>query len=295
MDVLQTYAAFVRACESGSFSAVARDLGTSQSSISKQIAALESELGVQLFARTTRRLTPTSEAMRLYEHVRQMLDAVEEMRANKDRKPVASGLLRIAMPTSFGRRRISPLVSKYLSQHPLVQLDLVLTDQPLDLVEEGIELEIRVGTLASSTLMARPIGIAEQLLVATPEYLARAGMPDSPSDLAHHSCILYSGTARPNRWEFESEHGRHAVELPGLVRVNDPDAMYEMVLAGLGIALVPDWVIGRDTEEGRVRWLLQDYYPTPQPVNFVYPQTRFLSSRARSFIEFTLSELRSTR
>ncbi|WP_028082029.1 LysR family transcriptional regulator [Solimonas soli] len=295
MDAIQTYAAFVRACESGSFSAVAQELGISQSSISKQIANLESTLGVQLFARTTRRLTPTTEALRLYEHARQLLDAVEEIRFSKDRPAAAVGMLRVTMPHSFGRRRIVPLLGRFLERHPQVQLDIVLDDNPLDLVEEGIELGIRLGPLASSTLVARPIGIAEQYLVASLAYIARAGTPETPQDLANHRCLLNTATRRSNRWEFESEHGRSAVEIAGQAQANDPEALYDMVLAGLGIALIPDWLLDRDIEEGRVLWLLRDYYPTPQPVNIVYSQTRFPSQRARSFIEFLLEELRGTR
>lgn len=295
MDAIQTYAAFVRACESGSFSAVARELGTSQSSISKQIASLESTLGVQLFARTTRRLTPTAEALRLYEHARQLLDAAEEIRSSRDQPAAAAGMLRLTVPHSYGKRRIIPLLGRFLERHPKVQLDIVLNNDPVDLVEEGIELGIRLGALASSTLVARPIGIAEQYLVASPAYIARAGAPETPQDLANHCCLSNSGSKRPHRWEFESEHGRPAVEITGQAQANDPEALYDMVLAGLGISLIPDWVLGRDIEEGRVLWLLKDYYPTPQPVNIVYSQTRFPSQRARSFIEFVLEELRGSR
>lgn len=295
MDNVAAYTAFARACESGSFSAVARELGTSQSAISKQIASLESDLGVQLFARTTRRITPTDEALQLYEHVRQLLDAIDALRISTDRKASATGNLRMTIPTSYGRKRICPLLPRFLELHSQVRVDITLTDQMVDLVEEGMELGIRVGALASSTLMARPIGIAEQLLVATPQYLDQFGRPESPIDLAAFSCILYGRGERWSRWEFESENGRQAVEVIGPVRANDPDAMYDMVLAGMGIALIPDWVVDGDIDSGRVEWLLQDYYPRPLPINIVYPQTRFLSQRARSFIDFATAELRRTR
>jgi len=294
MDAIQTYAAFVRACEAGSFSAVAQELGISQSSISKQIANLEGTLGVQLFARTTRRLTPTAEALVLYEHARQLLDAIEEMRSSRDRPGATTGMLRVTVSHSYGKRRIVPLLGRFLERYPKVQLDVVFDDDLVDLVEEGIELGIRLGPLASSTLVARPIGIAEQYLVASPAYIDRTGTPETPQDLVNHSCLLNTGAKRPNRWEFESEHGRSAVEITGQAQANDAEALYDMVLAGLGIALIPDWLLGRDIEEGRVVWLLQDYFPTPQPVNIVYSQTRFPSQRARSFIEFLLEELRGS-
>ncbi|MGQ0701325.1 MAG: LysR family transcriptional regulator [Panacagrimonas sp.] len=292
MDALQAYTAFVRTFEAGSFSAVARELGTSQSGVSKQIAALELSLGVQLFARTTRRLQPTAEALKLYEHVRQLLDAVESLKSATGRAATASGTLKVTMPSSYARRRICPKLPQFLEKFPQVNLDVRLTDQVVDLVEEGLELGVRIGDLSPSTLIARPIGIIDQLVVATPKYLAKRGVPESPQDLAAHSCVLYSGAARWTRWEFESETGRHAVEVSGPVRVNDPDAMFEFVLAHQGIALIPDWVVGDEVESGKVRWLLQDYYPIPMPVNIVYPQTRFLSHRARSFIDFFVAEHR---
>lgn len=292
MDALQSYTAFVRTFEAGSFSAVAREMGISQSGVSKQIAALEQSLGVQLFARTTRRLQPTSEALKLYEHVRQLLDAVESLKAASGRASKASGTLRITMPSSYARRRICPKLPRFLEQFPQVHLDILLTDQVVDLVEEGLELGVRIGNLSPSTLMARPIGIIDQVVVATPKYLARRGVPESPQDLSAHPCVLYSGSTRWTRWEFESETGRHAVEVSGPVRVNDPDAMFELVLAHQGVAMVPDWVVDDEIKSGKVRLLLQDYYPIPMPVNIVYPQTRFLSQRARSFIDFFVAEHR---
>jgi len=295
VDAVHIYTAFARACESGSFSAVARELGTSQSAVSKQIAALEHGLGVQLFARTTRRITPTSEALALYEHVRQLLDAIEALKASTDRKASATGLLRMTMPTSYGRKRIFPLIPAFLSAHPLVRLDISLTDQSVDLIEEGFELGLRVGALASSTLIARPIGVSERILVATPRYLELFGKPESPTDLAAHACITYERGERWSRWEFESEDGRQAVDVVGPVRANDPDAMYELVLADLGIGLIPDWVVDGDIVSGRVIGLLPDFYPRPQPINIVYPQTRFLSQRARSFIDFVIESLRAAR
>ncbi|TDU29002.1 LysR family transcriptional regulator [Panacagrimonas perspica] len=295
MDALQSYTAFVRSFEAGSFSAVAREMGTSQSAVSKQIAALENSLGVQLFARTTRRLQPTSEALQLYEHVRQLLDAMDALRSASGRKAVASGTLRITLPSSYAKRRIIPLLPGFLERFPQVSLDIQLTDQVLDLVEEGLELGVRIGNLAPSTLMARPIGVVDQILVASPEYLSKQGTPDTPLDLSNHACVLYGGGTRWTRWEFESESGRHAVEVSGPVRVNDPQAMFELVCAHQGIALVPDWVIADEITSGRVTWLMPEFYPIPQPVNFVYPQTRFLSQRARSFIDYILETHRQRR
>ena len=288
MDSLQAYAAFVRTFEAGSFSAVARELGTTQSAVSKQIASLERSLGVQLFARTTRRLQPTAEALQLYEHVRQLLDAIEGVRAG-ERGAKLTGTLRVSAPSAYGRRRICPLVPEFLRQHPSVRLEIVLTDQDSDLIGEGFELGVRIGELPASTLMARPIDSIEYLLVATPQYLERQGIPESPIELANHACLALAGSGRFTRWEFESENGRHAVEVSGPVQVNDPDAVYALVCAHQGIALLPRWVLGDDLERGELRWLMPDYYPLSQRVSVVYPKTRFLSQRARRFIDFLVS------
>ena len=286
MDLLQSYVAFVRSFEAGSFSAVAREIGTTQSAVSKQIASLEASLGVQLFARTTRRLQPTHEALQLYEHVRQLLDAVESLKSASGRRATATGTLRVTLPSAYGRLRMCPKLPEFLALHPQVQLEILLTDQVVDLVEEGIELGVRIGALAPSTLMARPIGIVDQMLIASPGYLSKAGTPESPVDLAEHRCVLYAKGARWTRWEFESEMGRHTVEVDGVIRVDDHQAMFELVRADQGIALVPEWVLGDAVESGCVKCLLPDFYPIPLPVNIVYPQTRFLSQRARSFIDF---------
>ncbi|MFC6520907.1 LysR family transcriptional regulator [Undibacterium arcticum] len=292
MDGLQGYKAFIRAIEIGSFSAVGREQGISQSTVSKQIASLEATLGVQLFARTTRKVRPTAEALRLYPHVRQLLDALGGMKLPQDGKQdKASGILRMSMPSSFGRKCIMPLLPDFLEQHPQV-VDIRFTNLLVDLVEEGLELAIHIGNLPPSTLMARSLGIAQPKLVATPAYLSRRGRPESPVELTAHNCIAYASTTKHSRWEFESEQGRQVVDVSGSVRADDLDAVYDAVLANLGIAQVPDWVIGSDILNGRVEWLLQDYYSVPQPIKFIYPQTRFLSSRARCFIDFVVERLK---
>jgi DNA-binding transcriptional LysR family regulator len=292
MTSLTAYTAFARAYELGSFSAVGRELGLTQSTVSKHIAGLEADLGVQLFARTTRKLNPTLEAERLYEGVQHLLDAADAIHSSVgSARAEPTGLLRITLPDSYGRAVVMPQVAKFLARYPRVRLDVRLTDQPVNLIEEGLELGVRIGHLSSSTLVARSIGIAEHLIVATPQYLAAHGEPRHPSDLAQHNCIVYTGFARANRWVFDSEQGRQVVEVQSTLGVNSADAMYGAVLAHVGIARVPAWVVGTDVARSKVRTLLPDDYPTPLPISVVYPQTRVLSLRARHFIDFLLAEL----
>lgn len=292
MDSTKAYQVFVRAVEVGSFSAVAREMGTTQSSISKIIASLESSLGVQLFARTTRKLHPTDEALQLYEHARQLLDTVDTLTSasRKTQKAEASGLLRLTIPHSYGRRRLMPLLARFIERYPKVKLDIVMKDDIVDLIGEGLELGVRIGTLPSNTLIARSLGIVEYTTVATARYLERHGRPESPLDLAQHGCIV-SGIH--NRWHFESEHGRHSVEVSGPIRINDAESILQAVQADLGIAQIPDWIIRSDFAAHGLVPLLDDYYPIPQPVSIVYPQTRFLTQRARSLIDFLVAEKRN--
>lgn len=295
MPTLIAYTAFARAYELGSFSAVGRELGLTQSTVSKHIAALEAELKVQLFARTTRKLNPTHEAANLYEGVQHLLDAASAIHASiGSARAEPSGLLRVSLPDSYGRAVVMPIVAKFLAAYPRVRLDVRLTDQAVNLVEEGIEVGIRIGDLASSTLIARSIGIVEHLIVATPRYLAAHREPRHPVDLLQHNCIVYSGFAKSNRWVFDSDQGRQTVEVPSTLGVNSADAMYGAVLHHVGIARVPHWLVRNDIARGRIRKLLPDDYPTPLPINIVYPQTRVLSSRARCFIEFVRAGLGAT-
>lgn len=292
MTSLVAYTAFARAYELGSFSAVARELGITQSTVSKHIATLEAALGVQLFARTTRQLSPTHEAARLYDSVQLLLDAADAIPGSVgSARAEPAGLLRMSMPDSFGRARLMPHVIAFLAAYPKVRLDIRFSDQTVDLIEEGVELAVRIGELGSSTLVARSLGIVEHVVVATPGYLARHGEPRDPTELAGHHCIVYTGTAKGPRWVFESEQGRQVVEVSSSLGLDSADAIYAAVLGDVGIAKLPGWIVEPGLASGAVRSLLPDHYPLPMPVNFVYPQTRVLSARARAFIDFVVARV----
>lgn len=292
MTSLVAYTAFARAYELGSFSAVARELGITQSTVSKHIATLEAALGAQLFARTTRQLSPTHEATRLYESVLVLLDAADAIPGSLgSARAEPAGLLRLSIPDSFGRARLMPHVIAFLAAYPKVRLDIRLSDQTVALVEEGMELAVRIGELGSSTLVARSLGIVEHVVVATPAYLARHAEPREPGELAAHHCIVYTGAAKGQRWVFESEQGRQVVEVSGSLGLDSADAIYAVVLGDVGIAKLPAYVVEQGLASGAVRQLLPEHYPLPLPVNFVYPQTRVLSARARAFIDFVVARV----
>lgn len=297
MPSLVAYTAFARAYELGSFSAVGRELGLTQSSISKHIASLEAELGVQLFARTTRKLSPTHDAATLYEGVQHLLDVLDSIHSSLDKgRTEPAGLLRIALPDTYGRTVVLPKLSRFVERFPKIRLDVRLTrlsEHVVNLVAEGVELGIQIGELDSNTMVARLLGRSEHSLVAAPGYLSKFGAPRYPTDLINHNCVVYTGLAHGGRWVFESEHGgRQVIDVRGNFTVNSIDAAYRLVLDGIGIARIPVWMLGDDVAQGRVRVLLPDDFLVPMPINIIYLQTRVLSLRARHLIDFLLDELR---
>jgi DNA-binding transcriptional LysR family regulator len=296
MSNLIAYSIFARAYELGNFSAVGREMGLTQSSISKHIAALEADLGVQLFARTTRKLRPTHDAATLYEGVQHLLDVMDSIHSSLDKsRRELSGLLRIALPDTYGRIVVLPRLARFIERYPKIHLDVRLvrlSEQVVNLVSEGVELGIQIGELNSSTMVARSLGSSEHKVVASPEYLARHGEPRYPTDLLHHNCIVYTGLAYGGRWVFESEHGgRQVIDVRGNFTVNSIDGAYRLVRDGLGIARIPVWVLGDDMQQGKARVLLAEDYLVPMPINIVFLKTRVLSKRARHLIDFLLAEL----
>ena len=290
MDRIDCLRAFVRAMEGGSFSAAAKELGLGQPAISKRIALLEEEFGSQLFMRTTRKLTPTREAHRVYDLARQVLSAFETARASiKDAPAKPSGTLRISLPSSFGRHYMMPLVREYVSAFPDVKIDLRFSERTINLVEEGVELALRIGQLEAGSLMVRRIGTVRRYLVATPAYFRTRSRPRTPDDLKQHECIVYSLLANAGRWTFESEDGRHVVAVSGAVVVDDADAMREAVLEHLGIAIVPAWSAARSLQHREMEVVLPEYSVAALPLHAVYPETHWMSLRARSFLDFVVA------
>jgi DNA-binding transcriptional LysR family regulator len=289
MDSLDCLMAFVRTFEGRSFSAAARSLGISQPTVSKRIAELERTWGTQLLVRTTRRLHPTPDGIRLYEHARQAIESVERAKASVvSASRIPTGKLHVAAPVWFGRSCILPHLPAYLEQYTAVGIELQLTDGAVDLIRDGIELAIRIGHLPSSSFIARRIGATEHTAVASPAYLHRHRSLQSPDDLADHVCVIQSGQKQPERWVFDSDQGRHVVDVNGRLWVDDVDAVREAVLAGLGVGLLPFASVRAAVGQGQLSVLLPEYHPASLPINAVYPHGTGLSLRARSFIDFLI-------
>lgn len=290
-DIVTLFRTFVRVVEAGSFTAVATESNTSQPTVSRQIAALEDQVGALLFQRTTRALTLTDDGRVLYEQARQTLDSVQQALGSVGRQRLApTGTLRLACPVVFGRLHIVPRLSAFLARHPEVAIDLVMNDGFTDLVEEGLDLAIRIGEITDPGLVARRIGTTRRVTVASPAYLATRGIPSRPADLAAHDCIVYSRLATGNRWVFSGEAGPVTVAVSGRYRVNNSEGVREGVLAGLGIGVVPVWHFTDEISSGRLVELLTAFEPKPLPTQAVYPSRRFLAPKVRAMIDFLAHE-----
>jgi DNA-binding transcriptional LysR family regulator len=293
MDIIEPLKTYLRVYETKSFSARAKEAGSSQPTVSRQIAALESRLGTRLFDRTTRALTPTQDGMRFYDYAVRALEALAEAEASVGRsRGAVTGTLRLACPVALGRLHVVPRMARFLTRHPEVRLDLVLSDSFVDLVEEGIDLSLRVGEITSPGLIARRIGETRRVAVAAPDYLAHRGTPAHPLELAAHDCVIYTRLATGTRWHFSGREGPVEVDIDGRFRANNSEAVREAVLAGLGIGVVPVWLLSDEIESGEVAVVLQDFEPARLPMNAVYTSGRFVPAKVRAMIDFLETEYR---
>ena len=287
VDKLNAMAIFVRVVERGSFSAVAREMQTSQPTISKVLRALETELGGKLIARSTRQLSLTDEGQRYYSECRQILAAVDaaEHSFQSGRETVA-GHLRIGSSVSFGRLQIAPRLPDFLKRYPHINIDLQLSDQNQDLVREGLDVTFRIGELSDSGLIARHIGTTHRVTVAAPGYLEQHGQPRTPEELSGHNCLQFNLLNSQNLWVYEKDARRHEVRIKGNAQSNNSEAIREMVLGGLGIALSPVWLFSEDLKAGRVTAILQDYTAQSLPIHAVSPANRRQSARVKAFVDY---------
>lgn len=290
MDRIEVMRLFMRVAESGNFSKVARAERLSQPTVSKVVAGLEAKLGVQLLRRTTRGLSLTNEGHEFYTSALAIVERVDELESRLGGSDSAPrGPIRVALSPAFGRMEVIPGLQAFFSQYPGVTIDFSVSQRYVNLVEEGIDVAIRVGPLSDSTMMARRIGSMGYLTVATPDYLARHGIPRTVDDLKQHQCIAFVARDAPRPWEFK-ENGESVEFLPqGPVRSNDAEYLRSAVLAGLGIGHNASWLYGRDVEAGRLVTLLGEYMPEPFPIHAVWPGSRRLSGKTRAFIDFLVA------
>jgi DNA-binding transcriptional LysR family regulator len=283
--------AFAKIVACGSLSAAARELDVPVSVVSKRLSLLEASLGTRLLQRTTRRQTLTEEGALFHARVLRILDEVEGAEAVlRERRDSVGGLLRVTAPGELGRRWIVPAAAAFQELHPQVTLQLELGDQVLDLIDHGVDMAVRYGALADSSLVARELAPNYRVLCAAPAYLDRHGEPQLPADLAAHRCIVI-GNQRRADWRFDGETG--AVRVDASVLTNDGGAVHELALAGAGIALKSIWDVGDDLLAGRLRRVLPGHAIAAAPLHAIYPHQRNLAPKVGAFVEFLGHRLRS--
>jgi len=299
MDRLSAMQTFVRVVEAGSFSAVAREQSTTQGAISKQVAGLEKHLGVRLLVRTTRAVTTTDDGLRYFEEARRLLGEIDEAESHlRQGEKMLSGALRVATSIGFGLRVLLPHVRSFLLAKPDVTIDLKLDDGFVDLVEQGIDVAVRIGKLEDSSLIARRIGTSRRLLVAGLPYMERLGPdlaePRIPQDLLQHPCLVYTGLRTGNQWEFETKDGSIvSVRVQGPMQTNNSEVLRSCVRNGLGIGYLPDWLISDLLASGEVVELMKDWLVQPIPIHLISPSARKHSAKVRAFGEHVAAALSS--
>jgi DNA-binding transcriptional LysR family regulator len=292
MDRLAAMDAFVRVVDAGSFSGAAKQLHVGQSAVSKAIAQLEERLRVRLLLRTTRRLTPTEAGRNFYERAKRSLEEVHEAElVARGASATLSGALRIQATVAFALLHIIPCLPAFLTQHPALDVDLVIEDRNINLVEFGIDIGLRVGQLGNSKLSARKIAQCQTLVIGTPSYFNAAGVPRIPADLVRHRVIVYEQPLDGATWTFRQGAVETSVNLNGRVHLNTTVGVRECVLADLGLVIASEWVFAPELKAKTVKAVLADWSLPPVEAWAIFPAGRKVSAKARAFASFIESHM----
>jgi DNA-binding transcriptional LysR family regulator len=288
--------AFVAVVEAGSFTAAADRLGMAKSAVSRRMASLESRMGVQLLQRTTRRLNLTDTGRSFYERSARILADLDEAEAAVHQEHgELRGKLRIALPLSFGVSHMCKPISEFARRHPKVTFDLDLNDRRVDLVQEGADLALRIGHLSDSSLIARRLFDSHTVVCASPAYLAEHGVPKTAEDLRDHQCLVYGNMSDPTRWVGRDCNGvEHCVDVQASLSATSGDFLSRLAVNGMGIVIQPTFIAGELIKRGELQPLLTDYQWPEVPAYAMYPPTRHLSFRVRTFIDFLVDYFAGT-
>jgi DNA-binding transcriptional LysR family regulator len=292
MDKFLALSMFVETVRYGGYSAAARKLGVATSSVTRQVAALEAELGATLITRSTRQNRPTDLGQAYFDKAVAILDALASADSLiTDRGSEAKGKLRVSVPVEFGRRLICPHLPRFMASHPSLDISLNLNDEMVDLYKDRIDLSVRLGsTVSSDEVICSSVGRFQRWLVASPAYLERHGMPRQPADLAEHQCLRfdYGGTMRD--WHFEVCDETLPISVKGQMQSNNADVLRQAAVAGQGIALLADWLVAEDVQQGRLSRLLADYQVNPtaidSSISIIYLPINRESARIKAFVQF---------
>jgi LysR family transcriptional regulator for bpeEF and oprC len=286
LDRWEALRLYIRVVEAGSFSKAAKAQGVAQSTASKQVMALEQRLGVQLLRRTSRGLSVTDAGRSYYEAAARVIDdlqTAEESLVGDQASP--SGRVRVSAPAGFGRMHVMPMLHSFLMKYPDLQVDLEVTDRFLSLVEDGIDVAIRIGSLADSSLIARRIGSFDVPTVASAAFLERHGTPTHPSELNALPCVIFLANGAPCAWAYQGPRGAIELSPAGALRTNDAEIVRSAVLDGFGLARAPGWLFASEMASGKVVRVLAEFDSDPAPIYAVTPASRSMARRARLFID----------
>jgi DNA-binding transcriptional LysR family regulator len=296
MDRFNDMQTFVRVVEAGSISGAADRMEIAKSAVSRRLAELEARLGVQLFRRTTRRMSLTDSGRGFYERCLRILEEVDEAELSvaQDHRELR-GALRVALPLSFGLQHLAPAIQDFMRMHPAVEFDLDFNDRQVDLLREGFDVAIRIAQLADSSLMARRLVPIRHAVCASPDYLAAHGRPQRPEDLAKHVGLAYSNLAHPGVWSYHDRSGRAAsVKIPVRLKANNGDFLLRAAVAGEGVIMHPTFYLHEAVGRGELVPLLTDYAWPEISAYALYPQTRHLSPRVRAFVDYLAERFAGT-
>lgn len=290
MDKFANLEALVAVVESGGFSRAADRLGIAKSVISRRVSALEQELGVQLLRRTTRSQSLTGPGRVFHERaVRILADLEEAEQSIVDDSAALRGILKLAAPLSFGLRHLNPALNDFMREHPAIELDLDLNDREVNLVEEGFDMAIRIGVLRDSTLLARRLGTARFVTCASPDYLARQGVPQHPHELERHAGLHYSNATLRQVWQFDDDTRDALLAIPQIrMRANNGEILAAAAVAGFGIINSPTFIVSEPLVKGELNTILDDYRPPPVGIYAVYPPGRMMPRRVQLFTDFLI-------
>lgn len=291
MEDLERMAIFARVVEAKSFSAAARRLGMSKSLVSKHVTRLEQSLGARLLNRTTRTMSVTEIGAIVYAHCARILEEMDEARLAASRMHgEPRGVLRVSASVAFGTLHVAPALPDFLARYPGVSIDMTITDRFVDLADEGYDVALRIANDPGQALVARRLGAVKRNVCATPDYFERHGIPRTPGELVAHNCLTYTHL---DQWHFRGPEGEISVPATGNLKLNDDEALSQAVLGGLGVALLPTFIIGQALQAGQLQSVLAEYVPPDRDIYAVYLPNRHLSPKVRVFIDYLLERFGS--
>lgn len=287
MDKIDAMRALVKVVASGSYAEAARRLGLTRSAVSKGVMELEQALGARLLDRTTRRVTPTEAGLAYYERCVSILSQIEETEAQVSRlHDEPKGILKVNAPMSFGFLYLGKAIADFMIRFDDLKVELILTDRFVDPLEEGADVTLRIGTPADSSLIARRIAPGRLALVASPEYLAKHGTPESPADLIDHRCLSYGHTTSMQRWHLTDKGEPISIAIGACLSSNNGDVLRDAAVQGIGIANLPTFIVGDDIATGRLMSVLPENRPADLTIHALYAPNRYLAAKTRVFIDF---------